>query len=271
MDEKRNKTTKRKIEEVKPFPKIGKSHKMDQLSPMPRMTREKTRMMEIQAKTKFSKIKHFGLDVTSNLREAMNKGGKEDNELVRRKMRGDIERFTLHGKSPKDLMNGKFVNQLKTLRKGNAQFIQEDDRVEPRKGGPYEGYMFTMTKVIDFDKEYKPESEFKEIQEPSSPRPKDSGKGKWHRSHTSPYSLNGTETNKAKTVYTPSWSNITIDSGMERYAKESVKKYGQGNVFHFRLDSHDRSSLGVIVRDVNSESVKKRWFTVTTQYKRKNL
>ncbi|MFD0725957.1 hypothetical protein [Lysobacter brunescens] len=271
MDEKRSKNTKRKIEEVKSFQKIEKTHKMDELAPMQRMTRGKTRMMKLESKKDFSKVEHFGFDVTSNLREAMNQGGKEANSEVRHRMQGDIKRFILHGKSPDELLNPKFAKYLSRMQKQELSFIQKDNRINPRDGGSYKGHMFTMTRVMDFDKETKPESEFKEIQQPSSPRPKDSGKGTWHRSHTSPYSLNGTETNKAKTVYAPSWSNITIDSGMERFAKETVKKYGEGNVFHFRLDSHDRSSLGVIVHDVKSESEKHRWFTVTAQYKRKNL
>lgn len=271
MDDKRTKNTKRMIEEVKSPQRIEKSQKMDQLAPMMRTTRSKAKMMKLESKKDFTNIKHFGLDVTDNLRNAMNNGGKEDNEEVRKKMHGDIKRYKLHGTSPKELLNPKFVKYLSNLQDGNKQFIQKDKRIEPRKGGPYKGHMFTMTKVLDFDKEHKPESEFKEIQEPSSPRPSEEKDGKWHRSHTSPYALNGTETNKAKTVFAPSWSNITIDGSIERYAKETVKTYGEGNVFHFRMDSHDRSSLGVIVHDVNSESEKNRWFTVTTQYKRKNF
>lgn len=271
MDDKRIKNTKRMMEEVKSPERIEKSQKMDQLTPMMGKTRAKSRMMKLESKKDFKNIEHFGLDVTDNLREAMKKGGKEDNEEVRKKMHGDIKRYKLHGKSPENLLNPKFVKYLSNLQDGKEQFIQKDKRIEPRKGGSYEGHMFTMTKVIDFGKEDKPESEFKEIQEPSSPRPGKKGDGKWHRSHASPYALNGTETNKAKTVYTPSWSNITIDGSIERYAKETVKKYGEGNVFHFRMDSHDRSSLGVIVRDVNSKSEEKRWFTVTAQYKRKDF
>ncbi len=271
MDDKRIKNTKRTIEEVKSPQRIEKSQKMDQLAPMMRTTRSKSKMIKLEKNKDFTNISHFGLDVTKNLSEAMKKGGKEDNEEVRKKMHGDIKRHKLHGKSPKELLNPKFVKYLSNLQDGDAQFIQKDKRIEPRKGGSYNGHMFTMTKVLDFGKEDKPESEFKEIQEPSSPRPNKSKDGKWHRSHTSPFSLNGTETNKAKTVYAPSWSNITIDSGIERYAKETVKQYGEGNVFHFRMDSHDRSSLGVIVHDVNSESEENRWFTVTAQYKRKNF
>lgn len=211
-----------------------------------------------------STVGHTGIDVSGTIRKALDQGGSLD-ETSRKKMKGDIARDKffapdLSGILPKDL-----ANHVVEHRKSGKTVSQVDNRIDARKGGPYKGHMFSSTRVSGdvFD------SNLKEINEPMSPNPY-SGTGTVHRSHTTPFNLGGMDTNDTRTVNAPSWANITVDSFIESKAKKSAVKRGDGSTFHFRFDTHDRSTVGYAVDRGDSFSDEdKRWKVVMAQYERK--
>lgn len=205
---------------------------------------------------------HVGLDVSKTVKLAMDSGGKLDEE-PRRKMKGEIERSKYFVPDLDTVLGKDFAKHIHEHRKSGSTVSQDDRRIDPHKGGSYQGYMFSSTRVLkdSFD------SQLKEIGEPRSPNPY-SGTGESHRAHTTPFNLAGVETNATRTVNAFSWANITVDSFIEDKAKKAVKKYDEGNVFHFRIDTHDRSSVGYAV-DRGEDLEDKRWKVVVAQYQRK--
>lgn len=230
-----------------------------------RQTRSQTTFQELSRKAPDPGTVHFGVDVTSQVRDAMAQNGSLD-DTARGKMRGDIERGKRLVATPEKIMAKPFSDQLIDQFKKQKSVIQKDERVDPRSGGDYKGVMFTSSIVRK--EHFEPDG--KEIPQPSSPRPNDI-KGYFHATHSSPYSLSGPEGNSTRTVYAPSWANISVDSAIEREAKNAVGEFGEGNVIHFRVDTSDRSTVGYAVYDVKSKSEDQRWQITSTQYKRKNL
>lgn len=225
-------------------------------------TRSKKKQQELLESLKSSKTEHRGLDVSPTVRKAMDLGGSLDDE-PRKKMKGDIARQKVHGPSLESLLPKEFASHITEHRESGKVVSQVDKRVNPRGGGSYKGFMFSSTRVSPdiFD------SKDKEIGEPMSPNPY-SGQGIYHRTHTTPFGLGGIETNDTRTVNAYSWANITVDGFIEDKAKKAAGKYGEGNVFHFRYDTHDRSTVGYAVDREGVKDDKQRWKVVQTQYKR---
>lgn len=211
-----------------------------------------------------STLRHTGFDATPTVGKALAQGGSLD-EPARKKLRGDINRATtfapdLSGVLPRDL-----AQHIVEHKASGRVVSQVDNRIDPRKGGPYKGYQLSSTRVSggSFD------SKLKEIREPLSPNPYE-GEGIYHRTHDAPYGLAGPATNAAKTVNAPGWANITVDAYIEAGAKRAVQQHGKGSTFHFRLDSHDRSSVGYAVdRKGSVVDDNKRWEVTQVQYRRK--
>jgi hypothetical protein len=210
-----------------------------------------------------SKTGHTGLDVSSTVRKAQDQGGSLD-EPARKKLKGDIRRDKsfapdLSGILPKDL-----ARHILDHRASRDVVSQVDNRINPRKGGAYKGYLLSSTRVSSssFD------SDLKEVNEPLSPNPY-ARTGTIHRTHTTPFNLAGPETNTTRTVNAPSWANITVDSFIETKAKKSAVKYGRNSTFHFRLDTHNRSTVGYAVDRGDSVDEDQRWKVVQAQYQRK--
>jgi hypothetical protein len=218
-----------------------------------RKTRSMSAAEETRKAVKASPVGHFGLDVTAQVTAAMQQGGSLDEE-TRRKMTGDISRHRVSGKELEELMPGQVAAHIEKLRDSKSTFSQADRRVKPRDGGKYEGYMLTATRVssAQFD------APLKDVPRPLSPA-RESGTGRYHAAHTAPFSLGGHETNLAKTVNAPSWANVTVDAHIEKKAKEDA---ATSEVFHFRVDTHDRSTVGAIKRK------KEAWEVTSAQYQR---
>ena len=210
-----------------------------------------------------STVGHSGIDVSAPIRKAQDQGGSLD-ETSRKKMKGDIARDKNFAPKLSGLMHQDFASHILEHRISGKVVSQVDNRIDPRKGGAYMGHMFSSTRVSpnSFD------PSLKEIGEPMSPNPY-SGSGSVHRAHTTPFGLGGIETNATRTVNAPSWANITVDSFIESKAKKSAAKYGDGSTFHFRFDTHDRSSVGYAVDRGKAVDSDKRWKTVVAQYQRK--
>ena len=225
-------------------------------------TRSDKKRKQLVDDLKDRKSEHLGFDVSKTVKTAMDNGGKLEEES-RRKMKGDIARNKYFAPDLQKILGPDLANHIHEHRKSGFTVMQDDKRVDPQKGGSYQGYMFSSTRVLNstFD------SQLKEIGEPRSPNPY-SGTGESHRAHTTPFNLAGVETNSTRTVNAFSWANITVDSFIESKAKASVAKYDEGNVFHFRLDTHDRSSVGYAV-DRGEDLDDKRWKVVVAQYQRK--
>ena len=209
------------------------------------------------------KTEHFGVDVSSSVKKARLEGGKLDEE-ERRATTGRIARGKAIGPNLSDLIPKSLAKHILEHRESGDVFSQKDNRIDPRRGGAYKGFLVSSTRVSgdSFD------SGLKEIGEPLSPNP-NSGSGEFHRTHTTPYNLAGVGTNKSRTVNAFGWANITIDGFIERKAKNAAEKYGEGNVFHFRFDTHNRSSVGYVVERPDIKDDDRRWKVVTAQYKRK--
>jgi hypothetical protein len=240
-----------------------KRDRAESSDPPKRELRSRTRAEEASKKAASSKTQHFGEDVTPEVTKAMSSGRKLDEES-RRGMQGRIKRSSLTVSDPSKVLGPEFGKQLVDQYASKTPIVQQDDRVDPRKGGSYPGFM--MTSSIVSSKSFDPG--FKEIPAPSSPNPY-KGEGYYHASHASPFALVGPESNKVKTVNAPSWANITVDGGIEKEAHKAVEKFGEGEVIHFRLDSHDRSTVGYAKHDVSASSEEQRWEVVAAQYQRK--
>lgn len=211
-----------------------------------------------------STLRHTGIDATPTVIKALDQGGSLDGP-ARKKLRGDINRGTtfapdLSGVLPQDL-----AQHIVEHKASGRVVSQVDNRINPRKGGAYPGFQLSSTRVSDgsFD------PTLKEIREPLSPNPY-KRQGIYHRTHDAPYGLAGPATNAAKTVNAPGWANITADAYIEAGAKEAVRQHGEGSTFHFRLDSHDRSTVGYAVEQKGSGvEENKRWQVTQVQYQRK--
>jgi len=231
--------------------------------PPQRQLRSRTRAEELSKKAATTTTRHFGEDVTGDVSKAMRSGRKLDEES-RRGMRGRIQRGSMSVSDPSKVLGPEFGKQLVDQYAKKTPIVQRDDRVDPRKGGPYPGFM--MTSSIVSSTRFEPG--FKEIPAPSSPNPY-KGDGSYHASHASPFALVGPDSNKFKTVNAPSWANITVDGGIEKDAQKALEHAGAGEVIHFRLDSHDRSTVGYAQHDVSAKSEDKRWKVQAATYKRK--
>lgn len=225
-------------------------------------TRSKEKSQQLLQSLKNDKTEHRGHDVSTSVKKAMDSGGSLDDE-PRKKMKGEIARNKLIGPSLEKLLPKSFVSHITEHMKSGEVVSQVDKRVDPRSGKPYEGYMLSSTRVSPdpFD------SKDKEIGEPMSPNPY-SGEGIYHRTHTTPFGLGGIKTNDTRTVNAYSWANITVDGFIEDKAKKASGKYGEGNVFHFRFDTHDRSTVGYLVDRGDVKGDDRRWKVVHAQYQR---
>lgn len=222
-------------------------------------TAKKQKMETVSTST----IGHTGIDVSGPIRTAQSQGGSLD-DTSRQKMKGDILRDKSFAPDLNGLMPKDFASHILEHRTSGKVVSQVDNRIDARKGGAYLGHMFSSTRVSpdSFD------AGLKEIGEPMSPNPY-SGTGTVHRAHTTPFGLGGMETNATRTVNAPSWANITVDSFIESKAKKAAGKYGEGSTFHFRLDTHDRSTVGYAVDRGTAVDSDKRWKTMMAQYQRK--
>lgn len=226
-------------------------------------TRSKSKDKKLQESLKDSKTGHFGKDVSTTVSKAMDQGGSLDSD-TRKKMKGDIARQKLYGASLEKIFSPDLATHIGKHRLSGDTVSQVDKRIKPRDGGKYEGFMLSSTRVSasTFD------PSLKEIGEPLSPNPY-SGSGMYHRAHTTPFNLGGIETNKTRTVNALSWANITVDSFIEDKAKRAAGKYGEGSTFHFRIDTHDHSTVGYVVERPGKMDEDKRWKAVAAQYLRK--
>lgn len=200
-------------------------------------------------------MSHFGEDVTTFVREAMDSGGKLD-QSGRDEVGSKMLSSMVTGKSLEKVLPKAFVNQIQDVF-SNKSLVQSDARKNPKSSERYEGFMFTTSFL-------NPGSDAieKEIPRPSSPRPEEYGKGQAHQSHTAPFSLVGPDSNLAKTVWNSQWANIGVDSKVE---KEALKRHkGGSEVVHFRLDTDTRSSVGFVAKQPGGS-----FSTVSMQYQRR--
>ncbi len=201
-------------------------------------------------------LSHFGVDFTSQVKEAMEGGGKLPKDQ-RDDVGDNLKKRKLSGKSLSDVLPKSFVSQIED-RFNDKGVSQLDGRKKVKTNEEYEGNMFTSTYV-------NPPSGLgseKDIPMPSSPRSTHLDTGEAHRAHTSPFSLAGLATNNTKTVWTPQWANIGLDTRLEKAALQSKK--GGNEVVHFRFDTDKRSTVGIV------EKNKKGGFSsMTMQYQRR--
>lgn len=108
----------------------------------------------------------------------------------------------------------------------------------------------------------------KEINESLIPSPY-SGTGTVHRAHTTHFNLGSFENNSMRAVNAPSWANYTVDSFVEEKTQKTAGKLGDGSTFHYRFDTHDRSTVGNAVDRGEELDDQRRWKVVMTQYGRK--
>ena len=112
------------------------------------------------------KTEHFGVDVSSSVKKARLEGGKLDEE-ERRATTGRIARGKTIGPSLSDLIPKSLAKHILEHRESGDVFSQKDNRIDPRRGGAYKGFLVSSTRVSgdSFD------SGLKEIGEPLAPIP----------------------------------------------------------------------------------------------------
>ncbi|GAA5787211.1 hypothetical protein [Chitiniphilus shinanonensis] len=217
-------------------------------------------------------LSHTGFDTTSTMKLAHSdsKQGKLD-DTERHTMHRDISKTATRGGKLSDVVPPFALSAMENLRSGKVNVVQQDFRSNPQKGGAYDGFMMTMSRVFS----HGDSAEDKEIPYPKSPNPYNEDV-QYDRAHRAPYSLVGTEGNTFKTVWAPHYPNIAVDSHMERMAMKKFEKYGDGNVMHMAVDSHDRSTVGVVYDRGDNPGISKktgkekpRFKSVFAQYGRK--
>ncbi|HSC79927.1 MAG TPA: hypothetical protein VLC08_06220 [Chitinolyticbacter sp.] len=249
---------------------------MDSESNGKRVTRhqEKLKVLEEtnRAKLQSTSFSHQGFDTTSLMKTAhqSSKQGSLD-ETVRWKMHGQIDAQAVRSHNGIANVTPSFTQEaLNALRnkKVHGNIVQHDLRINPQKGGSYEGHMVTVSRVVN----HGDIADDKEIGNPKSPHP-DNDDVQYDRAHRAPFSLTGAESNHYNTVWAPHYPNIAVDSHMERKALDKFKKYGENNVFYVAADSHGASSVGVVYDRGDSEKVKTggkpRFKSVFANYERK--
>ncbi|WP_255990948.1 hypothetical protein [Chitinolyticbacter albus] len=252
---------------------------MDSESGNKRVTRhqEKLKVLEEtnRAKLQSTSFSHQGFDTTSLMQTAhqsSKQGSLED--TVRWQMHGQIALGAVRSDHGIGNVTPSFTQDaLNALRnkKVSGNIVQQDLRINPQKGGSYDGHMVTVSRVVN----HGDIADDKEIGNPKSPNPYSSDV-QYDRAHRAPFSLTGAESNTYNTVWAPHYPNIAVDSHMERKALDKFKKYGDNKVFYVAADSHDRSTVGVVYdRGDNPGKSKKtglqkeRFKSVFAQYERK--
>lgn len=232
---------------------------MDKSSITQGILQRRLEKLEAQNKEKLQKLPktltHFGFDATDALREASQTSTSDQDlrdtlasNIKKDKTATNLGRLTdVFGK---DIIGG--------MKKGGV--FHQDLRIEPEKGGKYEGMKITVSKVSGSL------GDAKKTPEPSSPRPGNLGVRGYHRAHTSPFQLTGEDGETAGTVWAPEFANLTIDKSMEQYALWHANN-GK-NVWQVRLDTHDRSTVAV-VRSRTKGDDESNYAVMAVQYRRK--
>lgn len=242
------KTTQPKATLPNILPSRGKKRKHDQTNPDPKVgapekkPRRSTRIQKKQEAVTQRKIRelqrsnvsqpHFGDDMTTGVRESTTTNHLP--EQTKEKASKALSNPIALKRVPKHLQEA-----LNATRKSGGP-AQIDRRINPEKGGKYEGYMVTATPVSTSS--FAPQD--KEMTTPSSPKPNDSGNAP-HRAHTSAYAVGGPLTNGLKTVWGPPSANTGLDSRVERTAKSQAEESGNPT-YTLSVTTHNRRSYGIL-------------------------
>lgn len=227
-----------------------------------RRTRSASKAEEKRKKvSKMTDVGHFGTDVSAFVDKAMQSGGSLD-ETSRATMRGKIRGDAARGSSLREVVPSFVADHVELHQKSVDPVFQQDLRVQPRKSSSYVGHQLTSTRV---DATHGSEPDSKTIGEPLSPAPPSDFSGSQHRAHAAPFGLIGEPSNRAQTVWAPSWANVTVDSHIEKKALSASRK--GHSVFHFRLDTDTHSTVGMVKQ--RSGSSKPAFKAISATYKRR--
>lgn len=228
--------------------------------PSKRIAKIKNEQMEAKLKLLPTNTQHFGTDVSKQVSEARQLGGKLD-PVARTNMRLQIKNNVVRNNSFNKVVP-EFLRDSVKQSFGNKSSTQDDKRVTEYNSSNYPGFMVSTTFVNPPNK-----SEQKEIPRPKSPSPEQQYDREYHRTHTNPYSLGGEGTNDKRTVWSNGWANIAVDGGMEHLALDEHKKGRE--VVHFHVDSSDRTTVGFVSK--YTEKLQTKYSITSAQYKRRSV